>query len=90
VLGAGGLYIMVTFTGTPYFLVAGVGIAVSGIFIATGKRTGLYLYFATFGIMFIWSLIETGGNIGTMMSRLFVPALIGLYLCTEKIRARLH
>ena len=90
VLAFAGLYLVAIGGATPYFLVAGIGISTSGILIAAGKRAGIYLYFATFGVMFIWSLIETAGNPMKMVSRLFVAALIGLYLATEKVRARLN
>lgn len=90
VLSFAGVYLLVIGGASPYFLVAGIGIAASGVLIAAGKRVGMYLYFATFGVMFIWSLIETEGNAGKMMSRLFLAVLIGLYLATEKVRARLN
>jgi hypothetical protein len=90
VLAFAGAYILAMGGGTPYFLIAGIGICASGALIAGGKRIGMYLYFVTFGVMFIWSLIETGGNVGQMVSRLFIAAIIGLYLVTEKVRSRLH
>ena len=89
-LALGGLSLLVMSGASPYFLVAGIGIACSGALIATGKRLGLYLYFATFALMFVWSLVETGGELGIMMSRLVVPALIGAYLLTEKVRSPLR
>jgi phage FluMu protein Com len=90
VLSLAGIYLLAIGGSTLYFLVAGIGISASGVLITAGKRTGMYLYFVTFGVMFIWSLLETGGNAGKMMSRLFVAALIGLYLVTDKVRARLN
>ena len=94
VLGAtlcfAGVYLLAIGSSSLYFLVVGVGVAASGVLIAAGKRAGIYVYFATFGIMFIWSLIETGGAVGQTLSRLFIAALIGLYLITEKVRARLN
>ena len=90
VLGFAGVYFLSIGGSTPYFLVAGIGISASGVLIAAGKRTGMYLYFFTFGIMSIWSLIETGGDARKLMARLLLAALIGLYLLTEKVRAQLN
>jgi hypothetical protein len=88
-LGCGGAYLLAMGYPSPYFLVAGAGIAVSGLLIASGKRAGMYVYFATFGLMVVWSIAETGGDVGKVMPRLFIPALIGLHLATEKVRSRL-
>jgi hypothetical protein len=88
-LGCGGAYLLAHHYPSPYFLVAGTGIAVSGLLIASGKRAGVYLYFATFGLMVVWSLAETGGVAGKFLPRVFLPALIGLHLASKKVRARL-
>src|SRR2546430_11432411 len=53
VLSLAGIYLLAIGGSTLYFLVAGIGISASGVFIAAGKRTGMYLYFVTFGVMFI-------------------------------------
>ena len=88
VLALAGVYLL-TLGSSPYFLVAGIGIAASGALIAYGKLAGVYLYFSTFAIMVVWSLIETKGEPGKLLPRIAVPALIGLHLLTEKVRARL-
>lgn len=88
-LGCGGAYLLAMGYPSPYFLVVGVGIAVSGLLIASGKRAGMYVYFATFGVILVWSLAETGGVVGKLMPRVSLPALIGLHLATEKVRSRL-
>ncbi len=88
-LGLGGVILLVMGSASPYFLVAGIGIAASGVLIAVGKRIGLFLYFATVGLMLIWSLMETGLDPGKMITRLALPVLIGIYLLSGKVRVRL-
>jgi hypothetical protein len=89
VLGFAGAYLLAIGYPSPYFMVIGVGIAISGVLIASGKRAGMYVYFATFGVIVVWSLIETAGTTGQLMPRLFIPTLICLHLAREKVRARL-
>lgn len=88
-LGFAGVYFLFSSHPTPYFLVEGVGIAVSGLLIAAGKRAGMYVYYVTFGVILVWSLVETGGVVGQLLPRVALPGLIALHLATEKVRARL-
>ncbi|HEY0170006.1 MAG TPA: hypothetical protein VGB98_03065 [Pyrinomonadaceae bacterium] len=88
-LACGGVITLVSSRPSPYFLVVGVGIAFSGLLIASGKRAGLYVYFTTLGVMLVWSFAETGGVMAKLMPRVALPAIIGLHLAREKVRARL-
>ena len=88
-LAGSGLILMVSLNATAYFPVIGVGIAVSGLLVASGKRAGLYVYFATFAVIVVWSIAETAGATGQLMPRLFMPTLIALGLAREKVRVRL-
>jgi hypothetical protein len=93
ILGAllccGGVIIMAGSNPTPYFLVVGIGIAVSGLLVASGKRAGLYVYFITFTVIVVWTLAGSGVKTGEIMPRLFMPTLLALGLAREKVRARL-
>lgn len=89
VLACAGTFFLFSSRPTAYFLVVGVGIAVSGLLIGSGKRAGMYMYLATFGVILVWSIVETGGETRQLMPRLFLPALIGLHIATEKVRSRL-
>ena len=84
-----GVYFLVIGGRTPYFVVAGIGIAISGVLIAAGKQAGVYLYWANLGLMFVWTIIETGGDAGQIIARLTLATLIGLYLLSDKVRSRL-
>lgn len=88
-LSFAGAYVMAMGDASPYFVVVGVGIAVSGFLIASGKRAGMFMYYATYAVIVVWSLIETAGTTGQLVPRLFIPTLIALHLAREKVRSRL-
>lgn len=88
-LSFAGVYLLLLGGRTPYFVVAGIGIAASGILIASGKLAGIYVYFVTFGLMVVWSIVETGGDVSQLIGRLALAGLIGLYLLSDKVRAGL-
>lgn len=81
-LTIGGGY-LVTLGGSWYYLIAGVGIAVSGLWSIQGHRTGLWLYLAVFIATCIWAFVEVGTNFWGWVPRtatLLGFAIAGLYL----------
>ncbi|HJU54292.1 MAG TPA: hypothetical protein VJ715_06970 [Pyrinomonadaceae bacterium] len=88
-LSFAGVYLLLLGGRTPYFVVAGIGIAVSGVLIASGKLAGVYVYFINLGLMLVWSIAETGGNASQLIARLALATVIGLYLLSDKVRGRL-
>ena len=88
-LSFAGVYLLVIGGRTPYFVVAGIGIAISGILIAAGKRSGVYVYWANLLLMLVWSLVETGADGSQMVTRLALAVLRGFYLLSDKVRSRL-
>ena len=75
--------------GNAYFLVIGLGVAASGILLALGKKLGLYFYGITLAVLFVWSVIESGANVGTLLPRIALPLIIGVYVFSGKVRSRL-
>ncbi len=75
--------------GTPYYLVAGVGLAAAGVLIATRMATGWWLYLLTFIATLVWALYEVGLDGWQLMPRLLVPALLGAWCCLPFITRRL-
>ncbi len=88
-LSFAGVYLLILGGRTPYFVVAGIGIAASGVLIASGKLAGVYVYFVNLGLMLVWSIAETGGDVGQIITRLALATVIGLYLASDKVRSRL-
>ena len=89
-LSFAGVYLLMLGGRTPYFVVAGIGIAASGVLIAAGKQAGVYVYFVNLGLMLVWSIVETGGDVSQIIVRLALATVIGLYLLSDKVRARLN
>jgi quinoprotein glucose dehydrogenase len=91
-LAGGGIYLLsigVPLTGSAYFIVAGLGVAFSGILMARGKLAGAWLYAAVFLLMVVWSVVELGGNVDALLPRVALPGLICAYIFFSNLRARL-
>jgi len=90
-LAGGGIYLLSLgepLVGSAYFIVAGLGVLVSGILIARGKLVGAWLYAVVFLLMVVWSVTELGGNVDALLPRLALPGLICAYIFS-KVRAQL-
>jgi quinoprotein glucose dehydrogenase len=74
---------------SAYFLVAGLGICLSGILVALGKLLGAWFYAATFALMVVWSFVETKGDFGQLLPRILVPAVLCAYIFSGRVRPRL-
>jgi quinoprotein glucose dehydrogenase len=66
--------------GTAYFLVIGIGIFISGIFILLKNKIGIIIYFINLILIYAWSYFEVGNNITQLLSQIILPTLIGAYL----------
>lgn len=74
---------------TPYFFVIGIGLLVSGLLLARGKKAGAYAYAGTLSVIILWSLVEVGLDVGLLLPRIVVPGLIGAYIFSGKVKSRL-
>lgn len=91
-LAGGGIYVLSLgepLVGSAYFIFTGIGIAVSGVFIARGKLAGAWLYAVVVLVMLIWSLAELGGNFQAILPRVLLPGLLCAYIFSSKFRERL-
>ena len=75
VLGGGGAWLAVL-GGSPYYVLAGLGLVVAGVLIARLKPTGAVVYFVTFALTLIWALWETGLDGWALVPRLVAPLVI--------------
>ncbi|MDB6001577.1 MAG: putative PQQ-dependent dehydrogenase 4, partial [Rhizobacter sp.] len=85
----GGVW-LASLSGSLYYLIAGLVLLASGIQIARGRLTGLWLYALLLLGTVVWSLAEVGLDLWQLMPRLFVPGLLGLYLLMPRVTRRLH
>lgn len=69
---------LVTLSGSPYFLIAGILLLLSGIQIARRKTSGAWLYALAFAGTLIWALADAGLDFWPLVSRLMVLAGLGI------------
>lgn len=89
-LGIGGLGAwLVALGGTPYYLVAGIVLVISGILLARGQAAGVWLYAAILVGTIVWALSEVGLDGWALIPRLIAPAVLGLWIWSPWIAGRL-
>jgi quinoprotein glucose dehydrogenase len=89
-LGIGGLGAwLVALGGTPYYLVAGIVLVISGILIGRGQAAGVWLYAGTLIGTIVWAISEAGLDGWALIPRLIAPAVLGLWIWSPWIAGRL-
>ena len=80
-LVVGGVW-LIALGGSPYYLLAGLGLVASGALMARLRALGAWVYLAVFAATFLWALWEVGLNGWALVPRLVAPAvlLIGVIL----------
>jgi len=74
---------------TYYFSTVGILIAVSGIFIASGKLVGAYVYAVTTIIVVVWSIYEVGFTLNILIPRILLPVILCAYIFSSRLKSRL-
>lgn len=75
--------------GSWYYLIAGIGLLLSGGFLIAGRWPGLWLYALVLLGTLAWSLDEVGLSGWELEPRLMLPALVGLYLLMPWVTRKL-
>ncbi|MHB8285240.1 MAG: membrane-bound PQQ-dependent dehydrogenase, glucose/quinate/shikimate family [Caulobacteraceae bacterium] len=75
--------------GSPYYLVAGLGMLASGALIAMGQRWGVWLYAAVWLGTMIWAIAESGLNFWLLEPKVVAPTILGVYLFMPWITRKL-
>lgn len=70
-------------------VVGGPAILTSGVFVAVGRKAGVFVYFAGIIGMGVWMAVETG-SIWQGVGRMIFGILIGLLLCRPKVLQKLR
>lgn len=96
VLTGGGGY-LISLGGSWYYLLAGLGLVVSGVLLIGGNASGVWLYAIVFALTAIWALWESGLNGWALLPRLtgpfvlFVLAMLSLgYVSPANGRKRVY
>lgn len=87
-IGAGGW--LVALGGSPYYVIAGVGLVAVAVGLVKGRRWSLWLYGLIWLGTALWSLAEVGVDVWQLEPRLMFPTLLGLYLLLPRVRRRLR
>ena len=76
----GGAY-LIWLGGSPYFLLIGLALLVSGLLVARRDVRGFWLYAIIFAATVIWALWDAGTDFWPLVSRLYAPAVLLLLMC---------
>ena len=74
--------------GTPYYLIAGVFVAISAFFIWRDSRRAIWAYGIMFAGTVLWAIAEVGADAWGLQSRLLAPALLGIAVSWPLTRGR--
>jgi quinoprotein glucose dehydrogenase len=87
-LAGGGIY-LASLGGSLYYLIAGAGIAVTGILLLLARRAALWLYALVLLGTVIWSIVEVKFNWWELVPRIAVWLVLGIYLLLPFVNRRL-
>jgi quinoprotein glucose dehydrogenase len=88
ILAAGGAYLL-KMSGSPYYVVAGLTVAISGVLLWQLQAAGARLYGVVVIVTIIWALWEVGIDGWALMPRVLLPVLGGLVLLIPTVRRSL-
>lgn len=75
ILAIGGLQLAIL-GGSPYYILAGVGLLVAGVLIARRNIAGAWVYLAVYVATVVWALWEAGLNGWALVPRLVGPSVL--------------
>ncbi|HRD28626.1 MAG TPA: membrane-bound PQQ-dependent dehydrogenase, glucose/quinate/shikimate family [Caulobacter sp.] len=75
VLSVGGAW-LAALGGSPYYLVAGLGIIISAVLMLRGSLTGVWVYLAVYGLTWIWAIWEVGLAGWPLVPRVVAPTVL--------------
>lgn len=87
-LAFGGAW-LVALGGSFYYLIAGLGVAATGVLLIRGSSTALWLYALLLLGTTVWAIGEVGLVGWQLEPRLLVPVLLGIYLLMPWVRRKL-
>jgi quinoprotein glucose dehydrogenase len=81
---------LLTLSGTPYYLVAGLVLLVSGLLIARGRSSGAWLYAILLAGTLVWAIHEAGLDGWALIPRLIAPGVLGAWIFSPLIAGHLR
>ncbi len=89
VLACGGAWLM-TLGGSIFYLVAGLGVLITGGLLLAGRRSALWVYAAVLTATLIWAVAEVGFDWWPLAARGDVIYPLGIWLLTRWVTRNLH
>jgi quinoprotein glucose dehydrogenase len=77
ILAIGGAWLAVL-GGSPYYLLAGLGLIASGALLIRGRVLGAWLYLIVFALTIAWAFWESGTNGWALVPRIIGPAVLAI------------
>ena len=87
---AGGGAWLVTLGGSPFYVIAGLGILIAGALLVAGRREALWVYAAVLIGTLAWALFEVGLDWWPLAARGDLIYPLGLWLLTPWVVRNLH
>src|SRR5690348_4719718 len=87
---AGGGAWLVMLGGSPFYLIAGLGIFITGALLIAGRRSALWVYAAVLIGTLVWALAEVGLDWWPLAARGDLIYPLGLWLLTPWVVRNLH
>jgi membrane-bound PQQ-dependent dehydrogenase (glucose/quinate/shikimate family) len=76
--------------GSLYYVVAGIALLASAVFLWRGDKRGSRIYGALLVVTLLWSLFEVGTDLWALMPRLLFLSVLGAWLLTPFARRGLY
>ena len=76
--------------GSLYYVVAGIALLTSAVFLWRGDKRGSHIYGALLVVTLLWSLLEVGTDLWALMPRLLFLSVLGAWLLTPFARRGLY
>ncbi len=80
---------LVALGGSPYYVVAGLGLLISGVLIGRQRQLGAWIYTIVLAGTVIWAIWEVGLDGWSLIPRLVAPAVLGIWVWSPWIVGRL-
>nr|BAF63017.1 small subunit of glycerol dehydrogenase [Gluconobacter frateurii] len=64
--------------GSTYYVLCGIVLVASGVFMLMGRTLGAFLYLAALAYTWVWSLWEVGFSPVDLLPRAFGPTILGI------------
>ena len=81
---------LIALSGSFYYAIAGIALIASGVLIWRGDKRGALIYGAFLALTIVWSLYEVGFDWWALMPRLFMFAVLGLWMIAPRTRRQLN